>query len=542
MKFINELPLAALHLDEKTRIINVNSHAKLLFKWQDIPAKRPLFTEFISDEDISSFHSFYRDIKPKVPAIFNTTLNFPANSKAQITIKASRANCGDMLFLLNIEDSWTTSREDSCLHNTILEAQYQHNPGGILLVNQKMEMLSFNQEFVNIWKIPPEVQKSRDEQANLQSVLDKLQDPEGFITKVQYLYDNIHEISTDEVQLIDGRTLYRHTYPIYHHESYLGRVWYFLDITQLKNAQLKIEKQQIFENTILEHVQNGIIACDEKGKIILFNRACRDFYGIENNSPTPGTLAELKHYQPDGFTSILPSEEPLTKALSGQCLQNDEIVIVDHETTPHTFRVNGQAMIDCDGKQIGAVISLHDITDLRTAKEKLRFMAYHDELTGLPNRRLFHDLLQQSLKHALRDQLFVGVLFLDMDNFKSVNDLYGHDIGDELLKELSVTLKQCLRASDILCRWGGDEFVICLPSGKDPQDIVKVAEKICETVIQYTHHENKDIDVSISIGIAISPSHGNEPDLLIRNADMAMYRAKKLGKNRCELFLPNNDI
>ena len=132
--------------------------------------------------------------------------------------------------------------------------------------------------------------------------------------------------------------------------------------------------------------------------------------------------------------------------------------------------------------KLGAVISLHDITDLTKAKEQLKFMAYHDALTGLPNRRLFHDLLLQNLKQAARNNQKVGVLFLDMDNFKSVNDTHGHLAGDKLLIEVGKTLESCLRESDILCRWGGDEFVIGILENHEDEEILKVAQKICQTV------------------------------------------------------------
>jgi len=407
------------------------------------------------------------------------------------------------------------------------------------MVNAKIEMLSFNDEFLKMWEIPIHIQESRDEEVSLKCVMEKVSYPANFTTKIESLYANSTDVSTDEIELKDGRVFYRHTYPIHNLENYLGRVWYFLDITPLKQAQLQIKKQLIFEKTILENVQDGIISCNSEGKIDLMNYAARQFYGFTTTNPIGLDIEKLLQFKADRITPLSDTKNPLRRTLNGNAIENDEIVVTTLDGKAHSLRVNGHSMIHDNADNIGAVVSLHDITDLNEAKEQLQFMAYHDPLTTLPNRRLFHDLLLQNLRQADRNVQKVGVLFLDMDNFKSINDLYGHNAGDELLKEVAKTLQTCLRESDLICRWGGDEFVIALLENYGSDDIVKVAEKICNTVLQFIKQENSLFNVSVSIGIAISPEHGKDPDRLIRNADVAMYHAKKLGKNRCEVFSKN---
>ena len=300
-----------------------------------------------------------------------------------------------------------------------------------------------------------------------------------------------------------------------------------------------MERQRIFHNAILENIQDGIVACDAAGNICLFNRASRHLYSQTLSEPKPVHFSELEHYAPDDISPIPPTETPLAKALAGATLKNEEVVIF-RKHTQHTLRVNGQAMYNSEGEKLGAVISLHDITDLNRVKEQLRFMAYHDALTGLPNRRLFHDLLQHSLRHAQRHNEQVGVLVLDLDNFKTVNDVFGHDAGDQILQEVADSLRQFLRGSDILCRWGGDEFVIALLESGHTNGVEKVAIKLCEKVLERVLNTGTYCRLSVSVGIAMYPRHGTEPDLLIRNADMAMYRAKRLGRNRCEVFHPDD--
>ncbi|MFT5702004.1 MAG: diguanylate cyclase (GGDEF)-like protein/PAS domain S-box-containing protein [Desulforhopalus sp.] len=535
MHIFNDLPAAVIQLAPDTRIMLSNQRANKLFDWKDVPATQPFFSQFLHEEETDRFLKFY-DATSSSSSLFSTILHLSPLKKKRVTIKATQVKQGIRFFLLNQQDVWNSGCGYICEHAAILEAQYQHNPGGILMVNSKMEMLSFNEEFVKIWGIPVHIQQSRDEEASLKHVLSQTADPVGFITKIEALYSNRTEVSTDEVLLKDGRILYRHTYPIQNLDNYLGRVWYFLDVTPLKSAQYQIEKQQIFQKAILENVQDGIISCDSDGKIDLMNRAGRRFYGYISADPIGKDIDDLQQFKGDRVTPLTGETSPLRKVLDGNTIENEEITIMAVNGKEQTFRINGQSIMHESSNRVGAVMSLHDITDINEAKEQLKFMAYHDPLTTLPNRRLFHDLLLQNLKQAERNDQKVGVLFLDMDNFKSINDCHGHEVGDNLLKAVGETLQSCLRDSDLLCRWGGDEFIIGLPENYGFDDIVRVAEKICATVLQRIKEQNSTFEVSVTIGIAISPDHGTDPDRLIRNADVAMYHAKKLGKNRCELF------
>ncbi|MFW2366857.1 MAG: diguanylate cyclase domain-containing protein [Desulforhopalus sp.] len=518
MRLFDHLPSPTIHLDKDARIIDVNSLALSLLGWRTTPSNCTSFSDLVDPEKVYEFKDFFRRIPAEQPLSFNSNLHLDGDRRLPVTIKSSATPDGDRIFLINRHDVYSSGCGEKCLNAAILEAQYEQNPGGILLVNDQLEMVSFNKEFVTIWDIPKEIQDSRDDKASLDHVLGQIVDPESFLQKVKGLYDDSEASSTDEINLLDGRVLYRHTYPIRFKNEYLGRAWYFLDITNLKEAQYQIEKQQIFLNSILEHIQDGIIACDADGKVSLLNRASRELYG---KGPLPLS---------DGL---------LAQALAGVTLSNKETVICSRGNSERTVRVSGQAMYDGDDNILGAVVSLHDITDLKKAKEQLRFMAYHDALTKLPNRRLFHDLLQHSIKRAQRHQQQLAVLFLDLDDFKSVNDSHGHDVGDQLLVTIAGTLQSCLRNSDILCRWGGDEFVIGLLESSGGVSARAVAKKLCKKVLENISGSDDGFQVSVSIGVTMYPDHGAEPDLLIRNADMAMYQAKRSGKNRCALFMPD---
>lgn len=184
------------------------------------------------------------------------------------------------------------------------------------------------------------------------------------------------------------------------------------------------------------------------------------------------------------------------------------------------------------------VISItRDISDRKEIELRMVHMAQHDSLTGLPNRALFYDLLQQQLAHAKRDKTRLALMFLDLDHFKPVNDTLGHAMGDLLLKEAALRMSDCVRQSDTVGRIGGDEFVVLLPVIKDHQDALLVAQKIRLAMAQpFILSGEHVVHISCSTGIATSPEHGDDEIELSKNADVALYLAKNRGRNRVELF------
>ncbi|MEB3230592.1 MAG: GGDEF domain-containing protein [Leptolyngbyaceae bacterium] len=169
--------------------------------------------------------------------------------------------------------------------------------------------------------------------------------------------------------------------------------------------------------------------------------------------------------------------------------------------------------------------------ELRQAGDNLRHMAYHDPLTGLPNRKLFQERFIQSIEWAETNQHVVALLFLDLDGFKLINDTQGHVVGDLLLKSVAQRLKGCLRGSDTVARLGGDEFVVILPGIPESQ-VDRVAKKILKTLAQPFVIQSHSVTITTSIGISLYPFDGKQFDKLIVEADQAMYRAKEAGKNQ----------
>lgn len=178
----------------------------------------------------------------------------------------------------------------------------------------------------------------------------------------------------------------------------------------------------------------------------------------------------------------------------------------------------------------------YDITDRKEMEEQVLHLAYHDPLTDLPNRMLFADRLQQALASAKRDKTHLALLFIDLDKFKPVNDTYGHNMGDLLLKAVAQRIHDCLRESDTVARMGGDEFVVLLPLTKAEHDALEVAEKIRISLNQPFELAGYSLSISSSTGIAIYPEHGNEEKQLMKNADDAMYYAKLAGRDNVQVY------
>jgi len=205
------------------------------------------------------------------------------------------------------------------------------------------------------------------------------------------------------------------------------------------------------------------------------------------------------------------------------------------EVYPEWLSIN--TIRDSYGNIIDYVALFHDITDIKQSEEKFQYQANYDALTDLPNRQLFNDRLKMAMSRARRNNSYVGVFFLDIDNFKNVNDSLGHYYGDQLLQQVANRLSGCCREEDTVARLGGDEFLLI--SNYDTEGL-KSAARLARRVIDIFNKpfliEKNEIYVSTSVGISIYPDDGDEIEVLVKNADVAMYRAKEKGKNQFKLY------
>jgi len=214
---------------------------------------------------------------------------------------------------------------------------------------------------------------------------------------------------------------------------------------------------------------------------------------------------------------------------AGSC--SNEYRVLTREGRVVWLSSHAKTLPDAAGRPRRMIGVSQDITERKRREEEERFLAYHDTLTGLPNRRLLDDRLRQALHLAQRRDRRVAAMLVDLDDFKRVNDELGHRSGDAVLREVAERLAGCVRKADTLARQGGDEFVIVIPDLAQESDCSVVAEKILHALQAPFHADGREFSIGASIGISIHPADAGDGDALLRNADAAMYRAKQSGRN-----------
>jgi diguanylate cyclase (GGDEF)-like protein/PAS domain S-box-containing protein len=294
---------------------------------------------------------------------------------------------------------------------------------------------------------------------------------------------------------------------------------YFQDVTERKKAEEKLR----FQARLLDTVGESVIAIDMEGRVLYWNRAAKEMYGWSSEEAMGRRLIEM--VIPENFRG---RAEDIAAQLREGKEWTGEFVVRRRDGT--TFPVEGtnRPVFGEDGDFVGVIGVLRDITERKQAEERLYHQAHHDLLTDLPNRQLFLERLGQALKRTGRRPGYkVALLFVDLDNFKVVNDSLGHEVGDMLLVRVGERLKRCLRPKDTLARFGGDEFVMLLENLSGPRDAVRVAERIIEELRSPFVLEGRELVLRASIGIALGDDRTKGPGELLKDADTAMYRAKE---------------
>lgn len=282
----------------------------------------------------------------------------------------------------------------------------------------------------------------------------------------------------------------------------------------------------------LESSTDGIVVVDNEDKVVDYNNKFVELWKI------PKSILATKNYNLFLEYALGELSDPENYGKKLQKIKDDS-EIIDLETIKlkdnRIFEQYTQPQ-HLEGKAIGRVWSFRDITKRAMLEKKLEVQATHDALTGLPNRLLLLDRIQQAISEAKRKRLIVGVLFLDLDRFKLVNDSLTHQVGDELLKAVAVRLKASLREEDTIARQGGDEFVVIINKLKNENEAIKIARKLLSALEKPFKIGDRTIVIGSSIGITFYPRDGKGADILLRNADLAMYRSKNLGGNQFQLY------
>ena len=299
------------------------------------------------------------------------------------------------------------------------------------------------------------------------------------------------------------------------------------DISEEKATTAKLTQAA----TVFENTYEGIIITDLKPAIVDVNPAFSEITGYSREEvigKSPSMLKSGKHDQE--FYQAMWQSLVESGSWKGEIWNRNK----NGYTYPELLTIS--TIKDQSGGAQGYVAAFSDITSIKQSQQRLDYLAHHDPLTELPNRLLFNERLEQSIRRARRKQCSLAVVFIDLDRFKNINDSLGHHVGDELLQQISERLKQAIRSDDTVSRISGDEFVVLLEDVNSPQDTVTAIEKIMAIFQLPFKIRDTEIHSSCSAGISLYPQDGVDAHELMRNADSAMYQAKEQGRNAYQFY------
>jgi len=307
------------------------------------------------------------------------------------------------------------------------------------------------------------------------------------------------------------------------------------EATSARTAR-ELERANTKVDAALSNMAHGLCMFDADEKLVIFNPRFAEIFGLPLDKIKPGvTMRELMALMVSS-TKVADISPESTLALQQEFIHRSKVgTAVKRLTDGRTISISHRPLTDG-----GFVATFEDITERLRAEEKIQHLAHFDALTDLPNRVSFYEQMQMVLRHQRRSES-VAVLSLDLDRFKVVNDTLGHPVGDLLLQKVAERIRSCIRGEDIIGRLGGDEFAIVQVSSDNRPDVTALARRLTEVIGAAYDLDGRQVVVGVSVGIAIAPTDGDQADTLMKNADLALYRAKADGGGAYRFFEPEMD-
>ncbi len=443
-----------------------------------------------------------------------------------------------LLFSMQRLFSESLAQQELVYTNTVLATQQEVSPDAILVVDEHEKIISFNRRFVELWGLTQELVAARADVPVLQSVAAQVQDTATFLARINHLYQHRSEESHDELDLKDGRMIERYSAPVLGaDDKYYGRIWFFRDITERNLAEQVLMKSEAQFRAVTTAAQDAILMIDDEGMIVSWNPAAERILGVSAQDAIGRDAHELivpPRYHADFRKGFASFRETGVGAVIGK-KREVEALRKDGSEFPVELSISAIRLKE-RWHAVGVVrdITERKLSDTKVQKlqEELRDQAVRDPLTGLYNRRYLDETIAREVARAVRYNQPIGIVMCDIDHFKLVNDTHGHLAGDEVLREFAGLLRKHARGGDIVCRFGGEEFVLFFP-GMPPDVAYQRAEQLrTELAAKRITLGGIVIQVTASFGVASFPGDGQTMDSLIGAVDAAMYQAKETGRDR----------
>ncbi|PSB32616.1 diguanylate cyclase [filamentous cyanobacterium Phorm 46] len=418
---------------------------------------------------------------------------------------------------------------------SLLQATIESTADGILAVDGQGKVVSFNRKFAKMWQLPDFLLDSRDSHQIFCFGINQLKYPEVFLNHAKELSDRPAAESYDIIEFQDGRIFERYSLPQHTGGKITGRVFSFRDVTERRQSEEKLRKSEERFHLLTRATNDAVWDFNLLKNEYWWSEEFEKVFGYKLNATQ---TIELESW----WLNIHPEERERVKSSFNETMSSDaqcwsEEYSFRRADGGYVFVLDrGYIIRNASGEAVRAIGTMMDITQRKQAEEIIRYQAVYDQLTGLPNRILFNERLQASLREAKKNKKMLAVMFLDLDRFKKINDTLGHAAGDRLLESFAGRISDTLRSTDTVARWGGDEFTVLLPDLNSLEDAVKTAQRILDYLKPPFKLEEQPFHVSSSIGIAVYPNDGEDAETLVKNADAALYRAKDMGRNNYQLY------
>jgi len=445
---------------------------------------------------------------------------------------ASRDELGRPLRMIGTHTDLTERKRTEQLmaeKTSLLAATLESTADGILVVDGAGRIFSYNQRFLALWRISEAVMQTGEDGRAIAFLLEQLADPDDFEQRVQWLRRDPAAESFDELMFKDGRIFERYSRPQRIGEQIVGRVWSFRDVTQRRQAEDSLK----IAGMVYANSNQAILVVDADNRIIAINPAFIQTTGYSESDvlgKNPSILSS--GHQHGDFYREMWHDLNVTGRWQGEMWNRRK----NGEVYAEQLSIN--TIFHPDGSVYRRIALFLDVTEKKKTEELIWRQANFDALTGLPNRRMLRDRLDQEIKKAQRSSASLALLFIDLDRFKEINDILGHHVGDELLIEASRRLERCVRESDTVGRLGGDEFTVLVGQLHSIVDVQRLANTIIEKLSEPYQLGDECVSSSASIGIAVYPDDASLSAQLLQYADQAMYAAKGQGGGRFSFFTP----